>query len=177
MSHSAVIEDLNSLADPVKVKGLSGFFKTGPGQYGEGDISLGITVPQQRAVARRHRNLDLLEIEALLHSPIHEHRLTAPIILVEKYQRAGADERSAIYQLYMANTEWINNWDLVDASAEYIVGPELQSRDHAPLLALAHSTKLWERRIAMVACFHYIKQGESTEALKRVGAWSTIRTT
>jgi 3-methyladenine DNA glycosylase AlkD len=151
--------DLRAAADPAKAAFFPRFFKSGPGQYAEGDQFIGVTVPKQRLIAKRYAPvLPLLDVEALLHSPIHEERLTALLILVLKYQKADSDEQTAIYDLYLANTAFINNWDLVDSSAAYIVGPYLQDRDKSILLTLAKSELLWDRRIAMLATFHYIKR-------------------
>jgi 3-methyladenine DNA glycosylase AlkD len=158
---------LRSLANPEKETSSARFFKTGPGQYGEGDQFLGISVPQQRVVAKEYYDkMELTEVEELLHSDIHEGRLTALIILTMKYKKGTDTERKAIYEIYMSNTQWVNSWDLVDASAELIVGPWLQGQDKKVLVKLAHSDLIWDRRIAMLATFHYIKQGDFEWALK-----------
>lgn len=142
------------------------FFKTGPGQYGEGDQFLGLTVPMLRAMAKRYSQLGLVEAGKLLLSVWHEARLLALLIMVEQYARGDAAQQTAIYKLYLASTARINNWDLVDASAAYIVGPHLQQQSRAPLLRLARSDDVWQRRIAVLATFHYIKQGEFAETLR-----------
>jgi len=168
MSEEQAVKDaLAALGTPERAAGAASFFKTGPGQYGAGDIFIGITVPEMRRVAARYRDLPLQEVEALLQSPIHEHRLTALLILVLQYARADAVGQTAIYDLYLRNTTRINNWDLVDSSAEYIVGPWLKDRPEKreALARLAVSPSLWERRIAMLATFAYIKQGDATDAL------------
>ena len=151
-------KELRALGTPEKTKASAWFFKTGPGQYGEGDIFLGITVPEQRTVARKYYSLELSDIEKLLASPEHEFRLTALIILVEKYDRGSLEEKKAIYELYLRNTQRINNWDLVDTSARDIVGAYLENRSIAPILTLARSRSLWERRIAIIATFHFIRR-------------------
>ncbi len=166
MSYAEIIKDLQDHSDPARAAASKRFFKTGPGQYGEGDEFLGVTVPAQRMIAKGHRDTSLADVTALLQSPVHEHRLTALILLVGQYRQADEPGRTAIYDLYLANTRWINNWDLVDTSAEYIVGPQLQNQTDAVLIKLAHSADIWERRIAMLACFHYIKQGQAVRALK-----------
>jgi 3-methyladenine DNA glycosylase AlkD len=140
------------------------FFKTGKGQYGEGDHFIGITVPQLRKVARAYKQLPLDEIVKLLHSAVHEYRLTALIIMVGQYKRGTQAEQAKIYKTYLANTKWINNWDLVDSSAGYIVGPQLGTNYAATLAKLAKSADLWERRIAMLACFYTIQQGDPEPA-------------
>ncbi len=151
--------DLRAAVDPAKAKYLPRFFKTGAGQYAEGDQFIGVTVPAQRVIAKKYQPiLGLGDLQILLQSPIHEERLTALILLVNKFARATIEDQTAIYDLYLANTAYINNWDLVDASAEFIVGPYLGDRDKTILETLAQSPSLWERRIAILATFHYIKQ-------------------
>jgi len=167
---AAVYAEMERLADPEQAKNLARFFKTGPGQYGEGDMFLGIKVPVTRTVAVRAGELPLSETKKLLDSPIHEERLAALLVLVGQYKRAAKSNDAAtcesIYNFYLANTGRINNWDLVDLSANHIVGPWLENRDRSPLLALAKSDVIWERRIAMLACFHYIGQGDPKTAFE-----------
>jgi 3-methyladenine DNA glycosylase AlkD len=139
-----------------------GFFKTGAGQYGEGDLFLGVRVPDLRKVVREFRSLALDELLPLLHSKWHEERLLAVVILTEQYKRG---DRDAIYALYLANTKFVNNWDLVDASAPAIVGAHLFERSRAPLRKLAKSKDLWERRIAIVATQHFIREGDFDDTL------------
>ena len=166
--------DLRALANKDKAKLLAGFFKTGPGQYGEGDVFLGITVPQQRKVAKKYHDLSLGDAVKLLHSKEHEFRLTALLILVDKYECAGNVAKSAglkkkIFDIYLANTKWINNWDLVDLSAPRVVGEWVANEASAAnkiLTKLAHSPNLWERRIAILATFAYIKKGDHKPAFK-----------
>lgn len=161
----ALADHLAALATPERAAGSSAFFKTGPGEYGEGDQFLGVTVPGVRAVCRRHGSLSLAAIDDLLASPWHEHRLAAVILLSEQYRRGDATQRSAIYDLYLARTARINNWDLVDASAYHVVGPHLDVVGTAVLNELAASPLLWDRRIAMIAPFHRIKRGEGETSL------------
>jgi 3-methyladenine DNA glycosylase AlkD len=151
--------DIRRLADPEKAKILQRFFKTGPGQYGEGDVFAGITVPVTRKLVRKYRDIPLGDTVKLLQSPIHEERLLALFILVEKYCGGDDATRRRIYGLYLKNTRFINNWDLVDLSAGRIVGAYLDGTDRAPLYRLARSKSLWERRIAILATFHDIKRG------------------
>ena len=136
------------------------FFKTGKGEYGEGDRFLGITVPVQRNIARRYRHLSFAELDRLLSSPIHEHRFVALDILVARYQRASDSEREEIVRFYLAHTHRVNNWDLVDASAPYIVGEHVRTRSRDLLDRLAGSSSLWERRIAITSTLALIKGGE-----------------
>jgi 3-methyladenine DNA glycosylase AlkD len=142
------------------------FFKTGPGEYGEGDVFLGIKVPVLRKLAKAHADLPLKEIETLLTSGIHEERLLALLILVRMFDRGDDLIRHQIYDLYLKNMSSVNNWDLVDLSAPYILGPYLADRSRAPLHRLAKSKSLWERRIAVMATFHYIKSGAFSDTLK-----------
>lgn len=146
---------------------LRRFFKAGPGEYAEGDKFLGVTVPQQRAIAKEFKDLSLAEATDLLTSEWHEERLTALFILVGQYKRGDEANKKAIYDLYLAHTKWVNNWDLVDSSSEFIVGPYLENRPEKldVLEKLALSELLWERRIAMLATFDYIKKGRADEAL------------
>ena len=141
------------------------FFKTGKGEYGEGDRFLGIRVPVLRKIAKAHKALAASQVLALLASPFHEIRLCALLILVEQFERGTAAERAAIYKTYLANTRYINNWDLVDASAHRIVGPHLETRSRRPLYRLARSSSLWERRIAIMATLHFIKRGDFEDTL------------
>ncbi len=161
----ALADDLLALADPVRAEGSLRFFKTGPGEYGEGDQFLGVTVPNVRAVCKRHPELPLGAIDDLLASPWHEHRLAAVIGMGEHYRRGDAWLREEVYDLYLARTARINNWDLVDASADRVVGPHLDVVGAGVLDRLAGSALLWDRRIAMIAPFHRIKRGEGDTSL------------
>ncbi len=136
------------------------FFKTGPGEYGEGDIFIGLTVPASRKIAQKFSHLPLSSIKKLLASKIHEERLIALLILVDRFQRSSKKEQRIIFNFYLNSTRYINNWDLVDLSADKIVGEYLVQKSIKPLEALARSTNFWERRIAMVATFAFIKKGQ-----------------
>jgi len=157
---SAVRRRLRAFADPFRAAFVARFFKTGPGDYGQGDRFLGLQVPQLRGVAREFRSLSLADIRSLLASPWHEERLLALVILVDQFERGDDAQRKAIYALYMASTDRINNWDLVDVSAPQIVGGYLERRSRAPLYRLAKSKSIWERRIAIIATQHFIRLGE-----------------
>jgi 3-methyladenine DNA glycosylase AlkD len=158
-THDAVTQALRTAANPEKAAFFPRFFKAGPGGYAEGDQFIGVTVPAQRIIAKTYgQAATLADAEFLLHSPIHEERLTALFILVLKFKKGTESEQAAIHNLYLANTAYVNNWDLVDSSAPYIVGPYLQNRDKTILERLAKSKLLWDRRIAMLATAHYIKQ-------------------
>lgn len=157
---------MQALADPEAARFLQGFFKTGPGQYAEGDRFLGIRVPALRRLARELRGLALPDAVELLRSPMHEERLLALLILDDAYARGDRATRSAVARLYLRHTRFINNWDLVDASAPYILGPHLEHRDRRVLVRLARSRSLWERRIAVVATFHFIRQHDFADTLR-----------
>jgi len=157
---------LRKLADPHRAKSSATFFKTGPGQYGEGDIFLGIRVPDQRKVARQFRDLPLPEIGKLLESKYHEDRLTGLMILVAQYEAGGATERGRVYRFYLQNMRRVNNWDLVDSSARYIAGEHLRDKSRKPLYKLVRSKNLWERRIAMVATHAWIAKGDTEDSYK-----------
>lgn len=158
--------ELQALGNARYAAGARRFFKTAPGQYGAGDRFLGIRAPALRELAARHRDASLRDISALLASPWHEARVLALLILVRQYAQAAPRDRHAIYRLYMRNTARVNNWDLVDCSAEHIVGAHLRDGHRARLLRLAKSRLLWERRIAVLATFHYIKRGEFDDTLR-----------
>src|SRR5690606_34605426 len=158
--------ELQELANPEVAAFLAGFFKTGPGEYGEGDRFLGIRVPVLRKLAKKHQSLELAGCRALLVSPYHEARLLALLILVRAYDRGDERRRDAIYRLYLDHTPYINNWDLVDCSAEHIVGRHLESGEKAVLYELARSSSVWERRIAIMATFRYVKAGAFEETLR-----------
>ena len=142
------------------------FFKTGPGEYGEGDVFLGVRVPELRKLVKQYPDAGLKEARQLLISPIHEERLLALLILVRDFARGNDSTKKRIYEFYLAKTRHINNWDLVDSSAEHIIGAFLMDKDKAPLYQLARSDNLWERRIAIMATFHFIKHMAFSETLK-----------
>lgn len=157
---------LVELADPAIASQSARFFKTGPGEYGAGDRFRGIRVPALRALVKPARTLSTSDCAHLLHSPWHEDRLLALLLLVDRFRRGKLDERAAIHHVYLDNTRYINNWDLVDCSAEHIVGAYLTGPARECLDALAASPSLWERRIAIMATFHYIKQGDFGTTLR-----------
>ena len=157
---------LRSLGCPEQAAVLARFFKTGPGQYGEGDRFIGVKVPVTRQVAKEFQGLPLPEVESLLHSAIHEERLLALVILVGQFEKGNGATRKAIYDFYLANTRHINNWDLVDLSAPQVVGAYLESRSRKPLDRLAKSASLWERRISIVATHWFIRHGDFADTLR-----------
>jgi 3-methyladenine DNA glycosylase AlkD len=158
--------DLRKYASKEKAKILARFFKTGPGEYGEGDVFIGVVVPDTRRVAKAYINISLPEAEELLHSKIHEERLCAVLILIEKFRKGDQKTREQIYKFYLENTGYINNWDLIDLSAQHIVGEFLADKPKAVLYELARSKSLWERRIAVLSTFNYICRAKHEETLK-----------
>ena len=163
---SAVVAELKRLGDATSALAAQRYFKTGPGEYGEGDVFLGIRAADLRRVARGYSLASLPEIHKLLHSRFHEARLGALLILLHAYERGDDDLRAAVFDLYLANTDLINNWDLVDLSAPKIVGAHLGPGRHALLTRLAKSKSLWERRIAILATFWFIRHDHFAETLR-----------
>jgi 3-methyladenine DNA glycosylase AlkD len=157
---------LRALRDPEAAAFAARFFKTGPGQYGEGDVFLGLRVPVLRAFVKEHRGLGRADVLELLRSEIHEERLVALLILVGQASKGDLPTRKSIYDLYLAHTRFVNNWDLVDASAPAIVGGYLADRSRKPLDRLAGSVSLWERRISIVATGFFIRLGEFDDTLR-----------
>lgn len=165
-SAAEIQQELRQLRSVEAAAHAQRFFKTGPGQYGEGDVFLGIRVPVLRKLARKYRDLSIGQTLRLLRSGFHEERLLALFIMADRFKRATADERETIYILYLKNTRYINNWDLVDCSAEHIVGAHLWEKSRTPLYDLARSIILWERRVAVISTFHFIKRNEFSDTLK-----------
>ena len=166
MTSSDIQERFRKLADPVIAEHSSRFFKTGKGEYGGGDQFLGIRVPLLRAHVREFQHISLTEIRELLRSRFHEERLFALYLLVRKYEKGSGDERQSIYNFYLDNLKFVNNWDLVDSSAPYIVGPWLEARNKACLYKLARSGNLWERRVAIISTFYFIRNNSFNDALR-----------
>ncbi len=146
-------------AEPSQAMVLQRFFKTGKGDYGEGDVFLGVKIPPIRALVKKYNGLTIDDAVKLLQSKIHEERMTALLLLVQKFKKANEVERRKIYTLYIANTKKINNWDLVDLSAPNIVGEYLFGKSYDELIARAKSELLWNKRIAVIATFAFIKKG------------------
>lgn len=158
--------DLMEAARPDKVEVLASFFKSGCGEYGEGDVFIGVSVPDNRRVARRHLDAGLDDVRRLLQSPVHEVRLCALLVLVEQYKRGDAARRREIYDFYLTVTDRINNWDLVDLSCQYIIGPQLMDGgDRSVLVMLAASESMWRRRIAVVSTLWMVRHGEVDDAI------------
>ncbi len=163
---AGLIEELRFYADKEKAAILRLFFKTGKGEYGDGDEFLGVVVPVQRKIAKKHLGLGFGDLRNLLKSKIHEYRFTALIILSEKYKHGTPEHKERIAKFYLRNRIFINNWDLVDTSTPQILGDYLLTRDTRILSALARSRNLWDRRIAILATFPFIKAGRYGETLK-----------
>jgi len=166
MTNQKIKKRLKQLANKEKAEVLQRFFKTGPGEYGEGDVFIGVKVPDLRKVAKDFRDISTEDVIVLLESAIHEERLLALLILVRKYVKGNETAKKRIYRLYLKKTKFINNWDLVDVTAHHIVGDYLMDKNKAPLYRLAKSEDLWERRIAILATFYFIKHGKYEETLK-----------
>lgn len=161
-------EALRQKSIPEKAAILSGFFKTGKGEYGEGDRFLGVTVPEQRIIAKKYwKDLPDQELDIMIKSPFHEVRLTSILILVLKYQKAtGKAEKKSWVDFYLKNRSWVNNWDLVDSSAHLILGDYLFDKDRSILYDLAKSDILWDQRIAIMSTFCFIRKKDFSDTLK-----------
>lgn len=159
-------EEMAAMASREQARGLRRFFKTGPGEYAEGDVFIGIKVPDLRKLARKHHGADMAVIEELLRSPVHEHRQLSLFLLVQRFQKAADHEQTAMVDVYLSNTEHVNNWDLVDCSAHAVLGAFLMHRDRKILYRLVRSPVLWERRIAIVATWHFIRNDQVADTLR-----------
>jgi 3-methyladenine DNA glycosylase AlkD len=165
MTSQQIQKYLRQFASKEKARLLQGFFKTGPGQYGEGDKFLGVMVPNIRRTVKEFSDAPLPEVLKLLRSSFHEERVLALLMLVHKFEKGDDDARKRIYALYLKNRSYINNWDLVDLSAPKIVGPYLDGGSRSLLYRFVRSKNLWERRIAILATFPYIRKGDFVDAL------------
>lgn len=162
-----VRHDLESCADPLKAAHLPRFFQAYPGGYGEGDCFIGVSVPDQRKIARSYfQAFSLSELEKLIRDPLHECRLTAIFILILKFEKAETEpEREALVKIYLDNLMWINNWDLVDSSAYKILGPHLFRKDRSALYDLAASGELWKQRVAVITTLFFIRNKDYADIL------------
>ena len=163
---STISKELLKLSSPAKAEASSWFFKTSKGQYGHGDVFIGITVPEMRKIARKFKDLPLSEIKKLLSSKVHEHRFTALEILVFQFESADSKSRAKLVRFYLANKKFVNNWDLVDTSAKYILGMYLLNTDRKVLYKLVTSENIWDRRIAIVATHAFIDQNDFADTLR-----------
>lgn len=162
---AGIQREIRALANPEIAAHSQRFFKTGKGEYGEGDRFLGIRVPVIRQQVRRHRDVPLRAIVAVLKSQWHEERLFAVLALVDRFARGDDEFKKKIFGVYVDNLRFVNNWDLVDSSAHLIVGPWLESRNRRRLRSMAKSRNLWERRVAIMATYHFIRSGDFTDTL------------
>ncbi|WP_413581269.1 DNA alkylation repair protein [Bdellovibrio sp. HCB288] len=158
--------EISKLQSKTRAKVLQRFFKTGPGEYAEGDVFLGLTVGQSRAIAKQFKELSLLELTPLLSSPIHEERLISLIILSQRYRKADENEQKKIFAFLIKNRKGINNWDLVDTIAPAVFGPHLFDKDRSILYKYAKSKNLWERRIAIISTFYFLRQQDFRDTLQ-----------
>lgn len=166
LTYAFLLKEVKKLSSPEKAKTSLWFFKTGPGQYGEGDKFLGLTTPQMRNVSKKYQILAFPDLEKLLSSPFHEHRSLALQILVLQFQKAGPKDQKAIFDFYLNHTSRINNWDLVDISAAQIVGQYLINKNRIILYKLAKSSSLWQRRISIISTFTFIRHKDYSDTLK-----------
>jgi len=162
MTASEIKKEMNALGSKQRAEHSLRFFKTGKGEYGEGDKFLGLSMPEQRVIAKKYKDLPLTEIQKLVKSPFHEHRMVGLIILTFQYPLASEKTKKQLYTFYLKNTKYINNWDLVDVTTPRIVGEYLVDKNKAILHTLASSKSLWERRIAILATFAFIRRGVLT---------------
>jgi len=158
--------ELDALSNPKKAEVNSRFFKTGKGEYGEGDVFLGLTVPEQRTIAKKYIELNMNDIEKMLYSRIHEHRLTSLLILVEKYTNADIETKKRLVDFYLKNRGQVNNWDLVDLTSDKILGDYLLERERTILYKLAESNNIWDRRISIVSTFEFIRNNQFEDTIK-----------
>jgi len=157
---------MKQLADKKVAETMRWFFKTGSGEYGEGDVFIGLKVPVQRKLAREFGDLSFVELQKLLNSTIHEERLISLLVLIDKYQKSNESDKERIFNFYLKNREGINNWDLVDTSAPKIIGKHLLMKDKIILVKFAKSGNLWERRIAILSTLEFIKHNDYLPTLK-----------
>lgn len=161
-----ILSAMNAHADSEKARHLSSFFKTGKGEYGEGDRFMGLTVPQQREIAKKYTTVSLDVLDDLMRSEFHEQRLTALLILIRKYQKTSVREEQETYiRFYLEHTPFINNWDLVDLSCYLLLGHWLADKDRSLLYRLAQSSNFWEQRIAIVSCMYFVRQRDFKDCL------------
>ena len=164
---SKLQKDIRSFTNPEKAKILGRFFKTGKGEYGEGDKFLGIILPLQRSIVRKYwKEITFEEMKELVKSPLHEERLVSLLIAVDKFEKGNEKERKEIYDFYLSHTKFINNWDLVDLTAPRIIGAYLHDKDKEILTMLAKSKSLWEKRISILSTFYFIRQGDPSETFR-----------
>ena len=164
MPVNQLLAEMTALEDPIRATHSQRFFKTGKGEYGEGDVFIGLTMPQIRSVCKKYRNLSINDLQQLLASPIHEHRMSAVVIMADVFSKAGVDVQKALYDLYLkaVSGNQINNWDLIDVSAPHVVGAYVVNKDPDTLYKLALTNHLWSKRTAVLSTSAYLKIGDSS---------------
>lgn len=165
MTFEDAYSDLLTLADPKKSQHYMGYFKSGPGEYSEEDQFLGISVPDQRKVARKYKDMPLSEVQKLIQHEIHECRLTAVLLLVYRIESSDYEVLEEVVDFYLRNLEYVNNWDIVDSSCRHILGPFLENKERDLLYDLARSENLWKKRISIVTCYHFIRDHDFGDTL------------
>ncbi|HEY1055349.1 MAG TPA: DNA alkylation repair protein [Emticicia sp.] len=161
-----LISELQAIATPERAKASAWFFKTGKGQYGEGDVFIGISTPELRNICKKYPSLSLEDLQVLLNDPIHKYRMAALMILVNQMKKAKGETQKSIYDFYLRNTKQINNWDLVDASARDIVGYYLFDKDRKILYDMARTNHLWTQRIAIIASWYFINKNQYEDTFR-----------
>lgn len=161
-----VIKDVRKEADPAKVEILSRFFKTRKGEYGEGDLFLGVKVPPLRKISKKYKGLPLPELQKIVKSKYHEERLLGFFILCETFQKTPEEDRNKLHQFYLKNLKYVNNWDIVDLSSREMIGDYLLDKKRDILYKLAKSENLWERRISIISTYAFIRKQDFKDALK-----------
>lgn len=165
---NAIKKELDAQADPVRASHSLRFFKTGPGQYGEGDVFIGITMPALRKVCKNYRDLSIADLRELLASKVHEHRMAAVVIMADVFKKSSPTRQDDIYNLYMQGLRknQINNWDIIDVSCPHIIGEYLLDKPADPLYDLAKSDHLWSKRVAIISTFMFLKYGNATDTIR-----------
>jgi len=166
MTADHIRKEIESLSNPEKAKILQRFFKTGPGEYGDGDLFLGIQMPYIRQLVKLNNKTPLSEIQALITDPVHEVRMAGALLLVECFKRSDQSGKKDCFDFYIAHAKKINNWDLVDLTCHHIVGAWLWDKDRTPLYQLAQSQNLWEQRISMISTFYFLRKNDFTDTLE-----------
>lgn len=159
-------KDIRKCANSKRAQQSLRFFKTSKGDYGAGDVFIGLSTPQARKIAKKYQDISLVDVEVLLASKIHEERMIALFILVKRFSAGDEKEQCRIFKFYLKHRKFVNNWDLVDSSAPTIVGGFLVDRDRSVLMRLVQSKSLWDRRIAILATLAFIREGESKDTIR-----------
>ncbi|MCD4693855.1 DNA alkylation repair protein [bacterium] len=164
--YKQIKNEIIEFADKKRAEITSSFFKTSKGEYGEGDLFLGVRVPVLRQIAKKYKKINFKDLEKLLNTNLHEYRFIALVLLIDKYKKGDNIEKKGVYDFYIKNLKNINNWDLVDISAPHIVGNYLEDKDRAILYKLVNSKNLWFRRVAIISTFSFIRNNDFKDCLK-----------